>query len=62
MEQKYKIELNLEFDTLLEDSPEVSQPVISLYELNRLDETKAEIQKRLGSFERIKENVFLCER
>lgn len=31
-------------------------------DINALEETKAEIQKRLASFDHITENTFLCER
>ena len=49
----------------LEGSPMMSPKVLisnMTNELNSLEDTKAEIQKRLDSFEHIKENVFLCAR
>ena len=51
--------------TGLEGSPMMSPKVLlsnMTNDLNSLEDTKAEIQKRLDSFEHIRENVFLCAR
>ena len=49
----------------LEGSPMMSPKVLMntlVDDLNSLEETKAEIQRRLDSFEHIRENHFMCAR
>ena len=49
----------------LEGSPMMSPKVLMntlVDDLNSLEETKAEIKKRLDSFEHIRENHFMCAR